>query len=1009
MLQRGFRPTALFMLPLLCVLAHPWAARAQASADPRFGASAISERGGTPLFTLHGKPFFIYGAAFFYERLPRESWRGAMFALKYRLHINTLDLYVPWNWHELGDGTFDFDGRTNPRRDLREVIRLARRFGFALIVRPGPVIRNEWRNGGYPAWLLRRPEYGMPRRDLLEGRYPPTATLQNAHSDDAAAAWLHNATHRRYAARWLERALREFAPVADRVVAIALDDDQGAYIDNQTWPAPHLRQYLAWLRARVARATRGRVPVFINTYQMKVTASAPVWAMGNWYQSDAYAIGEHDRAQLEFSTGLLQSRPHQPLMASEFQAGWLQQPEDVLPQAAAASNTLLALTTLIAMGARGIVNFPAQDTMYPAGYEVPFANAFYAWDAALGYGGATSQPDLRESPRARPTRLVGAEIATFNSLLAAARIEADAAIVSLPSAYDASQLTNADVATLAQGTMTAQRFCRQSRLTCEIVDLRYESLARLRTFPLLIVPLPEHGPLRGRAFVRAARVALAAYRHARRTAVLANARPSAAALGQALGRAQHARYVEGADATLAQDPATGAGFLALVDYDGVPHDYAHPVVRTESGERYDLPALRVPARTGLLLPLDIPLQPYNVHFARDDRFSATCAVTGILSPPAVARDRIALDFDRAAKTCSIDVRIARHRYTAVLPPAQTRAEIDARGALIVRSATPARSQVAMSAPSAALRFDPRTLPIRSDLHIAQALPASVAPGAAVAYAADVYHDGEGAVVLENDLVRIVAVPRAGGRAFVFEDKAHVTNVFTTVGALRDDVLVAPPESTVDRIAKFTNHMPAGFFNRAYRAHIESSGTLAAVRWQYDAPDAYPSGAHFDRRIALRPHARCFAADLTNRFDGSSELAARQRAVSVTSLAVGNLRAPRALVVLDRPYALASAATRSLPQSQHSLALFDPATHELALVAWSASREPVTLSGHTNSLLLRIAQAPRVTSRLSFAYEFAPNLQRAMARTSAFAISGCGDAQSRPGDAKGSFPRTRSTR
>ena len=79
-------------------------------------------------------------------------------------------------------------------------------------MRPGPVIRNEWRNGGYPAWLLTRPEYGMPLHDVLEGRYPATATLQNAHSDDAAAEWLDNATHMRYAARWLHRALTSFGP-----------------------------------------------------------------------------------------------------------------------------------------------------------------------------------------------------------------------------------------------------------------------------------------------------------------------------------------------------------------------------------------------------------------------------------------------------------------------------------------------------------------------------------------------------------------------------------------------------------------------------------------------------------------------------------------------------------------------------------------------------------------------------------------------------------------------------
>ena len=65
---------------------------------------------------------------------------------------------------------------------LRRVLALARELGFHLIVRPGPVIRNEWRNGGYPAWLLDGPDYDMPLHDVLEGRYPATATLQNAHA-----------------------------------------------------------------------------------------------------------------------------------------------------------------------------------------------------------------------------------------------------------------------------------------------------------------------------------------------------------------------------------------------------------------------------------------------------------------------------------------------------------------------------------------------------------------------------------------------------------------------------------------------------------------------------------------------------------------------------------------------------------------------------------------------------------------------------------------------------------
>src|ERR1700736_5948352 len=100
-----------------------------------------------------------------------------------------------------------------------------------------------------------------------------------------------NATHVRYASRWLHRALSEFKPVADRVIAVQLDDDQGAYLDNDTYPAPHLRAYLQWLEQKAREVVGPRTPVFINTFEMKVPSSSPVWAMGNWYQSDAYKIG----------------------------------------------------------------------------------------------------------------------------------------------------------------------------------------------------------------------------------------------------------------------------------------------------------------------------------------------------------------------------------------------------------------------------------------------------------------------------------------------------------------------------------------------------------------------------------------------------------------------------------------------------------------------------------------------------------------------------------------------
>ncbi|HLI97582.1 MAG TPA: amino acid permease, partial [Candidatus Baltobacteraceae bacterium] len=91
-------------------------------------------------------PFFLYGATFFYERIPKSQWASAL--ERYRaMGINTIDLYVMWNWHEPKPGEFDFSGRTNPRRDLAGLLKLIRGDGFKIVLRPGPVIRNEWRNG----------------------------------------------------------------------------------------------------------------------------------------------------------------------------------------------------------------------------------------------------------------------------------------------------------------------------------------------------------------------------------------------------------------------------------------------------------------------------------------------------------------------------------------------------------------------------------------------------------------------------------------------------------------------------------------------------------------------------------------------------------------------------------------------------------------------------------------------------------------------------------------------
>ena len=49
--------------------------------------------------TIDGKDVFIYSAAFHYFRCPEELWRDRFRDIK-AAGFNTVETYVPWNWHE---------------------------------------------------------------------------------------------------------------------------------------------------------------------------------------------------------------------------------------------------------------------------------------------------------------------------------------------------------------------------------------------------------------------------------------------------------------------------------------------------------------------------------------------------------------------------------------------------------------------------------------------------------------------------------------------------------------------------------------------------------------------------------------------------------------------------------------------------------------------------------------------------------------------------------------------
>lgn len=109
--------------------------------------------------TIDGKDVFVYSAAFHYFRCPEALWRDRFQKIK-EAGFNTVETYVPWNWHERSmpsgvDDTTHFDFA-----DLKRWLKMAQEeFDLYTIVRPGPFICAEFSGGAYPRWLAKfRPD-----------------------------------------------------------------------------------------------------------------------------------------------------------------------------------------------------------------------------------------------------------------------------------------------------------------------------------------------------------------------------------------------------------------------------------------------------------------------------------------------------------------------------------------------------------------------------------------------------------------------------------------------------------------------------------------------------------------------------------------------------------------------------------------------------------------------------------------------------------------------------------
>ncbi|TXI96454.1 MAG: beta-galactosidase [Burkholderiaceae bacterium] len=123
-------------------------------------------------FLLNGKPLQIRSGEMHPARIPKAYWRHRIQMAK-AMGMNTIAIYVMWNYHEQQEGAFDF---TTENRDMAHFVRLCQEEQLHVILRPGPYVCAEWDLGGIPSYLLAEQDIVLRANSHHAPRYMQAAS-----------------------------------------------------------------------------------------------------------------------------------------------------------------------------------------------------------------------------------------------------------------------------------------------------------------------------------------------------------------------------------------------------------------------------------------------------------------------------------------------------------------------------------------------------------------------------------------------------------------------------------------------------------------------------------------------------------------------------------------------------------------------------------------------------------------------------------------------------------------
>ncbi|MBQ3655292.1 MAG: beta-galactosidase [Bacteroidales bacterium] len=234
---------------------------------------------GDKTFLLNGKPFLVKAAEIHYSRIPKEYWENRIQLCK-ALGMNTLCIYIFWNYHEMEEGKFDFSGD----KDIAEFCRLAQKNGMYIIVRPGPYVCAEWEMGGLPWWLL--------KNDSIQ--------LRTLDSD-----------YMNHVEKFMAEVGKQLSPLqitnGGNIIMVQVENEYGSYGTD--------KPYISAIRDIVKKSGFDKVPLFQCDWSSNFTNNALddlLWTVN-------FGTGSDIDAQFK---KLKELRPNTPLMCSEFWSGW---------------------------------------------------------------------------------------------------------------------------------------------------------------------------------------------------------------------------------------------------------------------------------------------------------------------------------------------------------------------------------------------------------------------------------------------------------------------------------------------------------------------------------------------------------------------------------------------------------------------------------------------------------------------------------------------------------------